>query len=1265
MFPIPLVRCFQPMMIFSSLQIRIFVMTIRGAKFLLAAGLLLLLPLFASAQQTTTVPRLPPAGSLNSTDIFPLDQQNNASATGWTTRRGSFSQLQSFFLGNIVGIPSAWTAAQAFDGGATVPTLPFGDNSLNAASTAFVQSAIAGSVGGLPSVASPAALAAATVPNAQTRITVLAMASSGTSTCSLDFTQGISTPTGIYGEVLNTLSGIYWEPQYSTDPIRACEFGTISDGSIVQNFTTGATTFGGTDNTAAIQAAINFGLQNSHNSVCLNGGKYRTTDTLHLGWGDSFYSINLDACNYTVASSVGAVNIYADGIGDRCAINIQGGRGSGVHHINLSGLNTTWAFASTFPNPWPTVASGWLLPSLIPTGTNPGGLTRYAPYGGICEDAYSGQPPSALGANANYPLVTNYPAFTTLSSTNVSIAPAGGAGTNAVVTWGTQHWLTTNCNILAFGGNCPIVFTAGSLPAGLSLNTLYYVSNYVSGATFNISATPGGAAITISASAAGVSASRQFGMSFSSQSTVNDGTVNGFAVNLNWGSHTTNSQGDFFHAYNINSSFCVYCYSVGNDQSRNVEISDSQFAFCYAALTNVQFGERAGKLGGPINNLSGGECYEAFDIGAQNFGFPVLINTFYAEALTRFANFGVASTPNGIIVNGCDISFGSGLAGANVTLPVALMEMGGAPVTLNDCSFSNGPGRIDVLAHGGSGSLNLSGGIWQAGTVTIPQLNLPGIQVAHSYTGGILASGTAYTISQNGTNVSNGITWRDPIFAYKMTGQATFSGAQQMKAGADFTTWGVRAVYTQATQGWFELNNRAWRQFAAAPLVGNPNLSSATYTTVPAAMSSCDVLTFNYKQAGIDVGNNSINVGDILYWTGDGTIFVVTNVGALTGGAYPYTAKQMNNMVVNQTTGACVTSLLNDPTLTGTTTIIHASGTNFLDLLNGAVVATPGTGYTPGTQTLTATGGTCTTEPQFTVTVNAAGQVTVVTANTVPAVCTVLPTSPVTMTGGGGTGATLNLITAPDNIRVPQALFYADVTQGNAVLGNISLNGVAAAPNGATIDTWMKPGDILWSMNLADPAAGWPFPNLGVSNALSTLGPVSSGTGTTPGSAFVNGLPNITGRFPLSPLPLVGVGAVGYLASYAATPTIASGACGTGANGAVVAGSTNQAGKITIGASATTTCTITWGINGAPLGALAAAPKQCQFYPNNAAAAAVGTTVAFVSAPTTTGVTLNGSALAGANYAYYCARRRSRIRCVRQIRTPRANRARGSWRTAA
>lgn len=95
-------------------------------------------------------------------------------------------------------------------------------------------------------------------------------------------------------------------------------------------------------------------------------------------------------------------------------------------------------------------------------------------------------------------------------------------------------------------------------------------------------------------------------------------------------------------------------------------------------------------------------------------------------------------------------------------------------------------------------------------------------------------------------------------------------------------------------------------------------------------------------------------------------------------------------------------------------------------------------------------------------------------------------------------------------------------------------------------------------------------------------------------------------------------------------PTIASGGCGATTNGAVVAGSTNQSGQITIGSASTTTCTVSFSAT------LGTAPEACLIFPTNAAGAATGTTVAYVSSITTAHFVITGSALANANYAFHC-----------------------------
>lgn len=91
-------------------------------------------------------------------------------------------------------------------------------------------------------------------------------------------------------------------------------------------------------------------------------------------------------------------------------------------------------------------------------------------------------------------------------------------------------------------------------------------------------------------------------------------------------------------------------------------------------------------------------------------------------------------------------------------------------------------------------------------------------------------------------------------------------------------------------------------------------------------------------------------------------------------------------------------------------------------------------------------------------------------------------------------------------------------------------------------------------------------------------------------------------------------------------PTIGSGDCGAGANGAVVAGSNDQGMKVTIGATATTSCTVTFSK------AWPSAPRACIQAAMNSTAAGAAAEISW----NTTTVTLSGTALASANYSIVC-----------------------------
>lgn len=135
---------------------------------------------------------------------------------------------------------------------------------------------------------------------------------------------------------------------------------------------------------------------------------------------------------------------------------------------------------------------------------------------------------------------------------------------------------------------------------------------------------------------------------------------------------------------------------------------------------------------------------------------------------------------------------------------------------------------------------------------------------------------------------------------------------------------------------------------------------------------------------------NSTNINSIaISVTSTGTVVQNPSGSATAGGT--------------QATGPTAT------TLTSTGSINKNAINNINDaggIATAATVANPGSGYTNGAQTITVTGGTCTTQPQFTVTVSGnvfSGTPALLTAGS----CTTAPANPAATSGGGGTGGTL------------------------------------------------------------------------------------------------------------------------------------------------------------------------------------------------------------------------------------------------------------------
>jgi len=175
----------------------------------------------------------------------------------------------------------------------------------------------------------------------------------------------------------------------SADPPEKSAAGRASRGAkaVVEAARFGIVGDGRADDTKGIQAAIDHALDAGIPHVILPPGRFRTTDTLHLGYGEMFRTIVLQGAGEFPYRGATAGSVLVPENTRKPAINIQGGRGSAVRNLGIVGRNFEWIRKRTEhfsacgePDP-----QRWLDPSLK------GALLRFSPYAAITIDAFSGQ----------------------------------------------------------------------------------------------------------------------------------------------------------------------------------------------------------------------------------------------------------------------------------------------------------------------------------------------------------------------------------------------------------------------------------------------------------------------------------------------------------------------------------------------------------------------------------------------------------------------------------------------------------------------------------------------------------------------------------------------------------------------------------------------------------------------------------------------------------------------------------------------------------
>ncbi len=355
----------------------------------------------------------------------------------------------------------------------------------------------------------------------------------------------------LYKKVVDTGELLPWQFRSNNNTLR-WQLVPNSDGSIstkqlgAKHDWNGTT---GTDDTAAIQAAIDFSTYGGAKcKVFLSPGACKTTDTIHLGYGDNLVMIHFEgvgpainaepAFNYLSHSSI---NLQAS---DRPTIAVTNARHVTIKNISSRGLN--WhqiqdnALGSTSQALDSLNSSNWVASSLHTNADS-----RYAPYACIAIDPYHGSAPTP-----SYPNVT-FPSYTGITT--------------------------------------------------------------------------------------------QYDKSASSVVIIEDCTIAGFIVGLVIQPGNSDGNGDFTRLRNCDFSQCKYGVSVGQTQSRQVDLDNVDFNQVFTVLTNSTHGKQLGAFGGHIRNLGIGNSIHIFDFGSLSTVQGIEFVNLYAENLWRLGRISASS----------------------------------------------------------------------------------------------------------------------------------------------------------------------------------------------------------------------------------------------------------------------------------------------------------------------------------------------------------------------------------------------------------------------------------------------------------------------------------------------------------------------------------------------------------------------------------------------------------------------------------------------
>jgi hypothetical protein len=186
--------------------------------------------------------------------------------------------------------------------------------------------------------------------------------------------------------------------------------------------------------------------------------------------------------------------------------------------------------------------------------------------------------------------------------------------------------------------------------------------------------------------------SSQYNKGASSATRIENISIIGFNTGIAVQPCNGDGNGDFTQVSNAFIEMCKWGVSVGNTQSRDVNLSNIRFNQVYCCLTDNTHGVQEGKFSGELSDISAGACIQIFNFTTTAYAGPLLFSSFYGEALWRIGDINAnASSENSVIFVAGEFNFGlqntrRGVPATVLTKPAQCLGM-----AFKGCSFYSFP----------------------------------------------------------------------------------------------------------------------------------------------------------------------------------------------------------------------------------------------------------------------------------------------------------------------------------------------------------------------------------------------------------------------------------------------------------------------------------------------------------------------------------------------------------------------------------------------